>query len=89
MDGIVPPTSTRQPFGLYAATSASLAHLTIIISQSIYQTVAAGRAIFFRMYTIYRRHYRGPYREEKKKILLVTLPYVLSYALRHHQRDTT
>ncbi|KYM95129.1 hypothetical protein ALC62_14240 [Cyphomyrmex costatus] len=22
MDGIVPPTSTRQPFGLYAATSA-------------------------------------------------------------------
>jgi len=25
MDGIVPPTSTRQPFGLYAATSASLA----------------------------------------------------------------
>jgi hypothetical protein len=64
MDGIIPPTSTRQPFDLYAATSASLASQDYNFAER-YQTAAAGRAALF-VCTIYSRYYRGTRTREEK-----------------------
>lgn len=86
MDGTVPPTLTRQPFGLYAATpSASLAPSGLLFRRALPNGRSSdARPFLFRTYD--RRHFAA--RHRGNTLSRYTSLHFLTRCI-HHQRDTT